>query len=121
MHWFDELLGRVEEFLRNRETVFCNAGLSVSGLQHVGRLRGEIALNHALVRGLRLKGKKASQNLVLYTQDQWKGKEGQLSRFKGGEGAQYIGRRLIDVPDPEGCHKNWTDHYWADLGDYLDR
>jgi len=121
MHWFDELLGRVEEFLRNRETVFCNAGLSVSGLQHVGRLRGEIALNHALVRELRRKNMRAQQNLVLYTQDQWKGKEGQLKRFKEGEGEQYIGRRLIDVPDPEGCHRNWVEHYWVDFGDYLDR
>jgi lysyl-tRNA synthetase class 1 len=120
MHWFDELLGKAEEFLRGRERVLCNAGLSVSGLQHVGRLRGEIALNHAIVRGLRLKGKKASQNLVLYTQDQWKGKEGQLGRFKGREGDQYVGQRLIDVPDPEGCHKNWVDHYWVDFGDYLD-
>jgi len=121
MHWFDELLGKAEEFLHGRERVLCNAGLSVSGLQHVGRLRGEIALNHAIVRALRLKGKKASQNLVIYTQDQWKGKEGQLGRFKAGEGEQYIGRRLVDVPDPEGCHKNWVDHYWVDFGDYLDR
>ncbi len=121
MHWFDELLGKVEEFLHGRDRVLCNAGLSVSGLQHVGRLRGEIALNHAIIKELRKKGKKATQNLVLYTQDQWKGKEGQLSRFKGGEGEGYVGRRLIDVPDPEGCHKNWVDHYWVDFGSYLDK
>lgn len=121
MHWFDELLGRIEEFTRSRGKVLCNAGLSVSGLQHVGRLRGEIALNHAIVRELRRKGKRAQQNLVLYTQDQWKGKEGQLKRFKNGEGEQHIGRRLIDVPDPEGCHKNWVDHYWVDFGGYVER
>ena len=121
MHWFDELLGRIEEFLLNKDKVLCNAGLSVSGLQHVGRLRGEIALGHAIVRELRGKGKRAQQSLVLYTQDQWKGKEAQLARFRAGEGEQYIGRRLIDVPDPEGCHKNWVDHYWVDFGGQLDR
>ena len=119
MHWFDELLGRIEEFLGDRESVICNAGLSVSGLQHVGRLRGEISLNHAIVKELRKRGKRAQQTLILYTQDQWKGKKGQLSQFKGGQ--QYIGRRLIDVPDPQECHKNWVEHYWVDFGSYLDK
>lgn len=93
----------------------------MSGLQHVGRLRGEITLAQLLTRSLRDERRLAVQSLVLYTQDEWKGKEGQLSQFKGEEGRKYIGRRLIDVPDPAGCHANWVEHYWQDFGSVLDR
>lgn len=104
-----------------KRDIVVNAGLSVSGLQHVGRLRGEITLAQLLTRGLRDERRQAMQSLVLYTQDEWKGKEGQLSQFKGEEGRKYIGRRLIDVPDPAGCHANWVEHFWQDFGSVLDR
>ena len=96
-----------------------NAGLSVSGLQHVGRLRGEITLAHLIARALREEGRRVVQSLVLYTQDEWKAKEGQLAQFPGDEGKRYAGRRLIDVPDPKGCHPTWVDHYWVDFGSVL--
>lgn len=121
MHWFDELAESVDAFLEGREGVVCNAGLSVSGLQHVGRLRGEIVLNHFLAERLREADRAVRQHLVLYTQDPWKGTEGQRARFPSGEGRQYAGWRLIDVPDPEGCHANWVDHYWEAFGGSLDR
>ena len=98
-----------------------NAGLSVSGLQHVGRLRGEITLSHLLTRSLQEDHRGALQSLVLYTQDEWKGKEGQIGQFTKEDGTKYVGRRLIDVPDPMGCHGNWVDHYWQDFGGVLDR
>jgi len=120
MHWFDELFQRIETFLGKKGNIVCSAGLSVSGLQHVGRLRGEAILPNVVAEELRKSGKVVEQYLVLYTQDAWKGKEGQLSRFKNGEGTEYINRRLIDVPDPEGCCSNWVEHYWHDFGDYLD-
>lgn len=98
-----------------------NAGLSVSGLQHVGRLRGEITLSHLLARALREGGRRVVQSLVLYTQDEWKAKEGQVAQFRSEDGRKYVGRRLIDVPDPIGCHVNWVEHYWQDFGGVLDR
>ena len=98
-----------------------NAGLSVSGLQHVGRLRGEITLSHLLTRSLQEEHRRTIQSLVLYTQDEWKGKEGQIGQFTKEDGTKYVGRRLIDVPDPMGCHGNWVDHYWQEFGGVLDR
>lgn len=121
MHWFDELLDSVAGFARDRNPVVVNGGLSVSGLQHVGRLRGEITLAHALTRALREEKHHAFQNLILYTQDEWKGKPDQLAKFPGDSGKAYVGRRLIEVPDPAGCHANWTEHYWRDFGGFLDR
>ncbi|MFA5896309.1 MAG: lysine--tRNA ligase [Thermoplasmata archaeon] len=120
-HWYDELLLDAKAYVGSKQDLVINGGLSVSGLQHVGRLRGEITLAQLLTRSFREEGRKVVQSLVLYTQDEWKSKEGQLSQFPGDEGKKYIGRRLIDVPDPKGCHKNWVDHYWQDFGGVLDR
>lgn len=120
-HWYDDLLPEVNAFVGDKPELVVNAGLSVSGLQHVGRLRGEITLAHFLTRSLRDAGRNAMQSLVLYTQDEWKGKEPQLAQFPGDEGRKHIGRRLIDVPDPSSCHGNWVDHYWEDFGGVLDR
>ncbi len=120
-HWYDELFLDAKAYVGDKKDLVVNGGLSVSGLQHVGRLRGEITLSQLLVRSLREEGRKAVQSLVLYTQDEWKSKEGQLSQFPGDEGKKYIGRRLMDVPDPKGCHRNWVEHYWVDFGGVLDR
>ncbi len=120
-HWYDELLQDAKAYVGENQDLVVNAGLSVSGLQHVGRLRGEITLSQLLTRSLQEDGCKVMQSLVLYTQDEWKAKEGQLSQFPGEEGKKYIGRRLIDVPDPKGCHPSWVDHYWVDFGDVLER
>lgn len=120
-HWYDELLVDAKAYVGSQQDLVINAGLSVSGLQHVGRLRGEITLSQLLTRSLQEDGRNVMQSLVLYTQDEWKAKEGQLSQFPGDEGRRYIGRRLIDVPDPFGCHKTWVDHYWVDFGGVLDR
>ena len=120
-HWYDELLLDAKAYVGEKRDLVINGGLSVSGLQHVGRLRGEITLAQLLTRSFRDEGRRATQSLILYTQDEWKSKTGQLSQFPDPEGRQYIGRRLIDVPDPRSCHENWVDHYWVDFGGVLDR
>ena len=120
-HWYDELVLDAKAYVGEKKDLVINGGLSVSGLQHVGRLRGEITLAQLLTRSFREEGRRATQSLILYTQDEWKSKEGQLSQFPDDEGRKYIGRRLIDVPDPKGCHANWVEHYWVDFGGVLDR
>jgi lysyl-tRNA synthetase class 1 len=120
MHWLDVLLPQVEEFLRGKDVVHCSAGLSVSGLQHVGRLRGEVILTNSISSELRAKGKDVTQYLVLYTQDPWKGTEGQLSQFSGGDGSDYVNWRLKDVPDPFECHDTWVEHFWEDFGGHME-
>lgn len=121
-HWIDELADELYEKLKKRgkEVYVFNGGLSVSGLQHVGRLRGEIIIAETLRKLLTARGLKIKQYLTLYTQDAWKGKEAQVLAFgEKTEGEKYKGWPLIRVPDPKKCHSNWVEHYWSDFGPYI--
>ncbi len=121
-HWVDELADKLDEVFRSRgkRRLVFNGGLSVSGLQHIGRLRGEVILGDVLADLLRRRGYEVEQLLTLYTQDAWKGKRPQLEQFSDpGEAEKYRGWPLIRVPDPMGCHGNWVEHYWSDFGPYI--
>lgn len=121
-HWIDELADQLYEKLivRNKGVYVFNGGLSVSGLQHVGRLRGEIILTETLRKILSARGLKIRQYLTLYTQDAWKAKEAQVMAFSSRErGEKYAGWPLIRVPDPHNCHINWVEHYWAEFGPFI--
>jgi lysyl-tRNA synthetase class 1 len=122
VHWIDALADWLEERLRKRNKQFYvfNGGLSVSGLQHIGRLRGEIIIPETIRRILEQRGFKVKQYLTLYTQDAWKGKESQLKAFPNPEQAKrYTGWPLIRVPDPKGELSNWVERFWRDFGPYI--
>ncbi len=52
-HWYDELFLDAKAYVGEKKDLVINGGLSVSGLQHVGRLRGEITLAQLLTRSFR--------------------------------------------------------------------
>ncbi|MHA2074864.1 MAG: lysine--tRNA ligase, partial [Candidatus Hodarchaeales archaeon] len=121
-HWIDYLTTDLINNWPDLQEFNCNSGISVSGKQHVGRLRGEIVLTNAVVNELKERGYSATHYLILYTSDPWKGKIGQLKAFDNPEeGKKYIDWRLVDVPDPTGKHKSWVDYFWQDFGDPLPR
>ncbi len=121
-HWITKLAEKVFKKFGEKEIIIGNGGLSVSGLQHVGRLRGEITIVETVLRILEDKGLNVEQKLTLYTMDAWKGKKQQLDQFSDySEAKNYIGWPLYMVPDPLGCHNNWVEHYWEDFGPYLGR
>lgn len=121
-HWIDELVEEIIAYWGSTaDTINCSCGLSVSGLQHVGRLRGEVTLANTIMQLLHKRGIKTQHTIVRYTSDPWKGKSTQLAQFSNkDEAKQYVGRRLVDVPDPKGELSGWTERYWQDFGDYLD-
>ncbi|AKG38841.1 lysyl-tRNA synthetase [Infirmifilum uzonense] len=123
MHWTENVARQLLSITSKEDVIVGNGGLSVSGLQHVGRLRGEITIVDTVLRITRkLSGKETRHLLTLYTVDSWKGKEGQLKQFKDvNEARSYTGWPLYRVPDPHGCHDNWVDHYWEEFGSYLNR
>ncbi len=122
VHWVEEVASNLERRKREKDIFIGNGGLSVSGLQHVGRLRGEITIVDTVLRVLRDKGYSTRHLLTLYTMDAWKGKETQLRQFSDLEEARsYVGWPLYRVPDPFGCHESWVEHYWEDFGGVLDQ
>jgi lysyl-tRNA synthetase class 1 len=120
-HWIDELIEEIIAYWgSNAGAINCSCGLSVSGLQHVGRLRGEVTIANTIMHLLRKRGIKTRHTIVRYTSDPWKGKSAQISQFSNKEEAkQYIGHRLVDVPDPKGELSGWVERYWKAFGDYL--
>ncbi len=125
-HWIDALATYLDESLRKRDskkTLVFNGGLSVSGLQHVGRLRGEIIIPDIVASLLERQGYSIEQYLTLYTQDAWKGKKSQLKVFQANsvDGTKYKGWPLIKVPDPYGEKNSWIERYWLDFGPYIEK
>lgn len=121
-HWVDKLTSNLIENWPEVKNFNCNCGISVSGQQHVGRLRGEIVFTNAVVTELQALGYEATHNLILYTSDPWKGKESQLNAFSNAKKAEeYINWRLIDVPAPTNPDISWVDDYWKDFGTPLPR
>ncbi len=123
MYWAESLTRKIERALKDgsiEEPVRFNAGLSVSGLQHVGRLRGELLIGSTLRKMLEDEGHPTEQYLTLYTQDEWKGKLPQLNQFSSKEvGEKYKKWPLTHVPDPYECHEGWVEHFWEPFGSQL--
>ncbi|RLE58626.1 MAG: lysine--tRNA ligase, partial [Thermoprotei archaeon] len=91
IHWLDSVVDRLIYKLKEKEEpIVCNGGLSVSGLQHVGRLRGEVTYVNSIVKELRKRGIEAVHTIVLYVLDAWKGKIPQVRQFRQ-EGEIYKG------------------------------
>jgi lysyl-tRNA synthetase class 1 len=121
-HWIDKLTEDLISHWPDIKDFHCNCGISISGKQHVGRLRGEIVLTNAVVQELQRKGFLATHHLILYTSDPWKGKEAQLNNFSDpDEAKKYINWRLVDVPDPTGKKASWVDYFWQEFGNPLSK
>ena len=84
------------------------SGISVSGNIHVGNLR-EVLVAEAVARALRERGDEVRFIFHADTIDP-------LRKIAPGipEGyKQYIGRSLSHIPDPEGCHESYAEHFLA--------
>ena len=115
-HWIDELTSELIKNWPRLKAFNCNCGISVSGQQHVGRLRGEIVLTNAIVKELQNQEYQAIHYLILYTSDPWKGKPAQLNVFSDQKKAKkFINWRLIDVPSPSNNTETWVDYFWRDF------
>ena len=84
------------------------SGISVSGNIHVGNLR-EVLVAEAVARALRERGDEVRFIFHADTIDPLrKVAPGIPESYK-----QYIGRSLSHIPDPEGCHGSYAEHFLA--------
>ncbi|MFB6215396.1 MAG: lysine--tRNA ligase, partial [Candidatus Aenigmatarchaeota archaeon] len=120
-HWADKLADKVVEERGDKDSYVFNFGMSLSGKMHIGNLRGELTIPSRVEKILKSRGKNASIRGVFYTQDPFKAKKAQLEQFDDPEEAKkYEGWRLKDVPDPEGCHSNWPEHFNSENSPYFE-
>ncbi len=118
--WVDQLADDIRDDRGDTGRYVFNSGMSVSGKMHIGNLRGELIIPSRVRHILEEEGRDVTFRGVYYTQDRFKAKDAQLEQFDDPSGAErYEGWRLIDVPDPDGCHDNWVEHFNAANQPYL--
>lgn len=115
LFWSDQLaFGTVRKFPDQEEYV-CASGISPSGLVHAGNFR-EIITTDFVVKSLQNRGE---ETRFIYSWDDY-------DRFRKvpsnvpDEWEQYIGLPLSEVPDPEGCHDSYAQHFESRLEEELE-
>lgn len=110
LFWSDQLAFGVTKKFPDQETYVCASGISPSGLVHAGNFR-EIITTDFVVKSLKNRGEDVR---FIYSWDDY-------DRFRKvpenvpDEFDKYIGLPLTEVPDPEGCHDSYAEHFEARL------
>ncbi|MBU3904823.1 MAG: lysine--tRNA ligase [Nanoarchaeota archaeon] len=106
MFWADQIVKRIVERNPNKKEYAIRAGLASSGIIHVGKFR-ELATVYLVNRAFEKLGKKV--RFICYFDD--------YDRFRKvpenvpAEWEKYIGMPLSEIPDPWGCHDNYSEHF----------
>jgi lysyl-tRNA synthetase class 1 len=86
--------------------VTCSSGISPSGPVHLGNLR-EFLMPHFVAEELRRRGVPVRHLHVWDDYDRFR----KVPRGVDPSYAEHIGRPLVAVPDPWGCHDSWSTHF----------
>ncbi|RLI83370.1 lysine--tRNA ligase [Archaeoglobales archaeon] len=103
MHWADVV---ASELLRKSREHKIATGISPSGHIHLGNLR-EMLTADAIRRALLDIGGQAE---IVYIADDFDPLRKRYP-FLPKKYEEYIGMPLCKIPDPEGCHDNYADHF----------
>ncbi len=115
LFWSDRLAFGVTQKFPEREVYVCAAGISPSGIVHAGNFR-EIITVDLVAKSLQERGEDVR---FIYSWDDY-------DRFRKvpanvpDEWEDYIGLPLTEVPDPEGCHDSYAEHFESRLEDELE-
>jgi len=90
-------------------------GISPSGNIHVGNLR-EVLVAEAVANALKARGERVRFVFHADTIDPLR----KIAPGVPGSFKEYIGHSLARVPDPEGCHASYADHYLAPFEEALE-
>lgn len=112
--WSDQLAEKVVEEFPDEEVYVCASGISPSGQVHIGNFR-EIITTDFVVKSLQKMGKEVR---FIYSWDDYdrfrKVPEGVPDHFE-----EHIGKPLSNVPDPEGCHDSYAEHFESQVEDEI--
>ncbi|MFH1365190.1 MAG: lysine--tRNA ligase [archaeon] len=106
MHWADAIASNLINSNPNQKDFVCAAGISPSGIIHIGNFRDVITSN-LVYRSLNDKGYKAK---LVFSWDEYD----RLRKVPQGvpqDFSQYLGMPLAEIPDPHGCHTSYAAHF----------
>ena len=115
LFWSDQLAEETVEEFPEKNVYVCASGISPSGIVHAGNFR-EIITTDFVVKSLKEQGEKVK---FIYSWDDY-------DRFRKvpsnvpEEFEKYLGLPLTHVPDPEGCHDSYADHFESQLEEELE-
>lgn len=115
LFWSDQLAFATTKKFPDRDTYVCASGISPSGHVHIGNFR-EIITTDFVVKSMEHYDEDAR---FIYSWDDY-------DRFRKvpenvpDEFEKYIGLPLSEVPDPEGCHESYAEHFEKQLEEQLD-
>ncbi len=104
IHWADVI---AEDLIRTGRPQVVATGISPSGPIHIGNLR-EVITADAIYRALRDKG--ADDARLIYISDTFDPLR-RVYPFLPDSYSEYVGRPLSEIPDPEGCCRNYAEHF----------
>ncbi len=113
--WADQLAYGVTQKFPDRDEYVCASGISPSGIVHAGNFR-EIITTDLVVKALKERGEDVR---FIYSWDDY-------DRFRKvpanvpDEWEEHIGKPVSKVPDPEGCHENYAEHFESKLEEELE-
>ncbi|MFB6145455.1 MAG: lysine--tRNA ligase [Candidatus Nanohaloarchaea archaeon] len=115
LFWSDQLAYGVTKKFPDQDVYVCASGISPSGIVHAGNFR-EIITTDFVVKSL----KHYDENVrFIYSWDDYdrfrKVPENVPDKFE-----KYLGLPLTKVPDPEGCHYSYAEHFESTLEEELE-
>ncbi len=112
IHWADVMAERI---LRKKDRVRIATGITPSGHIHLGNLR-EMLTADAIRRAIEEMGGDAEIVYVADTFDPLRKRYPFLpDRYE-----EYVGMPLSNIPDPEGCHDSYSEHFLEPFLESLD-
>jgi len=107
-HYIDKLILKLKEF-----TVKTSA--SLSGVLHIGRLSDTIR-GESVFQALQDAGVKAKFIWVAENMDPLR----KIPKNIPKKYERYLGMAVTDIPDPDGCHKSYADHFMQKYFEVID-
>ena len=116
MHWAMKTAEAIIAQYPNEDVYVCASGISPTSEIHIGNFR-EAVTTYFITKALGLQGKRTRFIFSWDDYDVFKNVPEHLpSTLK-----QYLGRPLIDVPDPFGCHESFAAHFENEFEEALNQ
>ncbi|MBU2100903.1 lysine--tRNA ligase [Candidatus Micrarchaeota archaeon] len=108
--------GLIEKEIPKTDEWTVKSSSSLSGVLHIGRL-SDIIRGEAEARALEKKGFKSKFIYVTEDMDPLR----KIPKGVPKEFEEFIGFPVSDVPDPQGCHKSYAEHFTSEFLEVLEK